>query len=66
LADALDSGSSDHYDSCRFKSCFPHQNPNIEVFGFFICSGYIPNIHVQYTGLMFGLLTISPAKKTRS
>ena len=25
LADALDSGSSDHYDSCRFKSCFPHQ-----------------------------------------
>ena len=25
LADALDSGSSDHYDSCRFKSCFPHR-----------------------------------------
>ena len=24
----MDSGSSDHYDSCRFKSCFPHHNPS--------------------------------------
>ena len=40
LADALDSGSSDHYDSCRFKSCFPHQSPeNIEFSGLFICFG---------------------------
>ena len=44
LADALDSGSSDHYDSCRFKSCFPHQNPNVKTFGFLLCSFYIPNI----------------------
>ena len=36
LADALDSGSSDHYDSCRFKSCFPHQSPeNAEFSGLF-------------------------------
>ena len=24
LADALDSGSSEQYRSCKFKSCYPH------------------------------------------
>ena len=37
---SINSGSSDHYDSCRFKSCFPHQSPeNIEFSGLFICFG---------------------------
>ena len=38
LADALDSGSSDHYDSCRFKSCFPHQSLENDMFSrLFLC-----------------------------
>ncbi len=36
LADALDSGSSDHYDSCRFKSCFPHQQKAAKAAFFFV------------------------------
>ena len=35
----INSGSSDHYDSCRFKSCFPHQSPETKVSGLFICFG---------------------------
>ena len=64
LADALDSGSSDHYDSCRFKSCFPHQNPNVKTFGFLYCSFSIPNIRPFVTRLMFGILDVCSAKKT--
>ena len=26
LADALDSGSSEQYRSCKFKSCYPHRD----------------------------------------
>ena len=34
----VDSGSSDHYDSCRFKSCFPHQSlENVEFSRLFLC-----------------------------
>ena len=30
--------------ACRFKSCFPHQNPDEYSSGFLFCSFYIPNV----------------------
>ena len=33
-----------------FKSCFPHQKPNVESVRLFYCSPYVPNNSVRYRG----------------
>ena len=42
--------------TCRFKSCFPHQNPDENSSGFSYCSSDIPNICQPYFSKTFGFI----------